>query len=193
MMQLVLFLSLGSGLIVLLFLLARRNRRVEGGAQAVFEARQALVALQMELLPPAILGRIFEKHDLEYVNTHAPRQIQELFLEERRKIAISWIGQIRKQILSLKEFHLGSARFYAGLSPSTELRLAADFLILLNICRMLQIAVRWRGAYAAPRMVGRAAVAAARVCELSERSLDFLKPSRLETFGRGSVKNPTLP
>ncbi len=51
MMQLVLFLALGSGLIILLFLLARRNRRVEGSAQVVFEARQALVALQMELFP----------------------------------------------------------------------------------------------------------------------------------------------
>jgi hypothetical protein len=192
MMQLVLFLTLGSGLIILLFLLTRRNRRVEGGAQAVFHARQALVALQMELLPPAILGRIFERHDLEYVTAQTSAQIQELFLEERQKIVLSWVGQIRKQILSLKQFHLGSARFYAGLSLSTELRLASEFFLLLGICRAVQIAVRWRGPYAAPRMVGRAAATAARVCDLSARSLDFLKPSQFEPFRRDSVRNPTL-
>jgi len=192
MMQLVLFLALGSGLILLLLVLAERNRRVEGGAEAVFEARQALVVLQVELLPPAILERIFQQNDLQYVVAQAPRQIQELFLQERQKIVLSWVAQLRKQILSLKEFHLGAARFYAGLSPRTELRLAADFLVLLSICRALQIAVRWRGPYAAPRMAGRAAAAAARVCDFSERSLDFLKPSQLEPFGGDSARNPTL-
>jgi hypothetical protein len=58
--------------------------------------------------------------------------------------------------------------------------LAFDFFVLLNLCRMLGVAVRWGGPYAAPRMAGRAVVAAARVCDLSEKSLDFLKTSRLE-------------
>jgi hypothetical protein len=194
MIQLVLFLALGSGLILLLFLFSRHNRRrMEGGAQAVVEARQALVALQSELLPPAILGRVFDRRDLEYVLAEAPKDVQELLLQERRRIALCWVGQIRQRIVSLREFHLGSARFYAGLSPKTELRLATDFFALLSICRFLELAIRWRGPYAAPRMVGRAALAAARVCDLSERYLDFLKPSRFETFRRGSVRNPTLP
>jgi hypothetical protein len=180
MMQLVLFLALGSGLVVLLFLLARRSRRIADGMYAALEARQALDALQVELLPPAILGRLFDRRDLDYVAAHAPARIQELFLEERQKVVLSWIAQIRKQLLSLKEFHRGSARFYAGLSPATEVRLACDFFVLLNLCRMLEVAVRWGGPYAAPRMAGRAVVAAARVCDLSEKSLDFLKTSRLE-------------
>lgn len=192
MMELVLFLVLGAGLILFLFVLARRNRRPEGGAQVVFEARQALVALQVELLPPEILQRIFEKRDLQYVVAEAPVEIQELFLRERQRIVHSWIHRVRKQILSLKEFHLGAARFYAGLSPQTELRLASEFFVLLGICRALQIVVRWRGPYAAPRMVGRLAEAAGRVCDLSEKSLDFLKPSQAEPFGHDSVRNPTL-
>jgi hypothetical protein len=193
MMQLVLLLVIGAGLLLCLGILARRNRRAEGGAQAIVEAREALLALQIELLPPTTLGRIFEKQDLEYVTAEAPKDVQDLFLQERQRIAICWVSQIRKQIMSLREFHLGSARFYAGLSLRTELRLAFDFFVLLGLCRTLEIALRWRGPYAAPGMVGRAAMAATRVCDLSERSLEFLKGAEFKPFGRGSVRNPTLP
>jgi hypothetical protein len=192
MIQLVLFLVLGAAFLIALFVFASRSRRAEGGAQAVVEARQALVSLQVELLPPAILGRIFDKQDLAYVLARAPEEIQQLFFQERLKVALSWIRQLRQQILNLKQFHLGSARFYAGLSFKTELQLASEFFLLLSTCRALQIVVRWGGAYAAPRMVGQAAAAAARVCELSEKSLDFLKSSQLEPFPADSVRNSTL-
>jgi len=192
MIQLVLFLVLGAAFLIGLFVFASRSRRAEGGAQAVFEARQALVSLQVELLPPAILGRIFDQQDLAYILARAPEEIQQLFFQERRKVALSWIRQLRKQILNLKQFHLGSARFYAGLSLKTELQLASEFFLLLSTCRALQIVVRWGGAYAAPSMVGQAAAAAARVCELSEKSLDFLKFSQLEPFAADSVRNSTL-
>jgi hypothetical protein len=192
MIQLILFLALGSGLIVLLFLMARRTSRANGGVQVVFEARQALVALQVELLPPEILKRLFERRDFEYVTKQAPQRIQELFVRERQQLVLSWIGQIRKQVVSLKEFHLGSARFHAGLSPGTELRLAAEFFFLLAVCRALEIAVRWRGPYAAPRIAGRAAAATARVCDVSAKSLEFLRASQFEPFAPESIRNSTL-
>src|SRR5208283_982119 len=106
MIQLVLFLVLGAAFLIGLFVFASRSRRAEGGAQAVFEARQALVSLQVELLPPAILGRIFDQQDLAYILARAPEEIQQLFFQERRKVALSWIRQLRKQILNLKQFHL---------------------------------------------------------------------------------------
>lgn len=188
MIQLSLYLILGAAFLLSLYVFARRSHRAEGGAQVIVEARRALLALQLELLPPAILGRIFEKKDFEYVLAQTPRHVQELFLKERQRIAISWVAQIRKQILSLKDFHLGSARFYARLNPWTEFRVAFEFFILLNMCRAVEVAVRWRGPYAAPRMVGRAAMAAARVCDLSEVSLDFLKGSQFETSSHGTAR-----
>src|SRR5579872_7040898 len=130
MMQLVLSLALGIVLFLVLYVLARRSPSVEGSAQAVLEARQALVALQGDLLPAETLTRIFDKRDFEYVVARAPLQIQELFLQERQRIAISWVDQIRKQISSLEGFHRGTARFYSRLSLRTELQLAGDFLML---------------------------------------------------------------
>jgi hypothetical protein len=94
---------------------------------------------------------------------------------------------VRRQILSLKRFHLGSARFYARLSLKTEIELAMDFAVLLAACRALQVVMYVGGPYAAPKMVDSTAAAAARVCRISEASLDFLNPAHLSTLNGPSA------
>ena len=179
MIQLILFLLVAVMLFFSLYLLARRSSHAEGSAQDLLKARQALNALQNGLLPHEILGRIFAKEDLDYITSGTPRCIQELFLEERKRIALSWVGQVRRQLLSLRQFHLGSARFYSQLKLRTEIRLAVEFAGLLLACRALQFVLYVRGPYAAPRIVEATAASAAKVCGVSEKSLAFLKPTRL--------------
>ena len=120
---------------------------------------------------------------INFVRRENPRVAQDLFLKERGKIAVSWVDQIRRQILSLKEFHLGSARLYARLDFATELRLAVEFAVLLWTCRALRVLLYLRGPYAAPQIVGTMAATATRVCEISERSLAFLKQPPLNRLG----------
>jgi hypothetical protein len=177
--QLILFLLVGAMLFFSLYLLLRRSSRAEGSAEELLEARQALVALQLGLLPHETVGRIFATEDLDYVTSETPEFIRELFLEERKGIALSWACQVRRQLLSLRQFHLGSARFYAQLNFRTEIRLAAEFAALLLACRALQLALFLRGPYAAPRVVAVTAAAAVKVCAISEKSLAFLKPAHL--------------
>src|SRR5271155_5361088 len=105
MMQLIPFLFVGVLLFFSLIFLMRRSPRAEGGTEALVEAKQALNALQAGLLPPELFGRIFAKEDLEYVLSETPHKIYKLFLEERKKTALSWVNQVRNQILSLKRFH----------------------------------------------------------------------------------------
>lgn len=171
------FLVIGALLLFSLYSLARRGRRAEGGSGAMVQAKQALNSLQSGLLPPELVGRIFARQDLEYVESHSPIEIRELFLEERKQVALSWVSRVRKQVLSLRRFHLGSARFYARLSVRTELSLAVDFAILLCACRVLQISMFFGGPYAAPGIVGSTAATATRVCKVSEESLAFLTPA----------------
>jgi hypothetical protein len=102
------------------------------------------------------------------------------------------VSRVRKQVLSLRSFHLGSARFYARLSPRTELSLAVDFAALLFKCRLLQIFLYLRGPYAVPRMVGSTAATAVRVCKISEESLAFLIPVYADRVG-GSAAGPARP
>jgi len=174
--QLIFFLLLGVLLFASLFFLARRRPRTEGGAQAIVEARQALSALQSGLLPPELVERVFAEEDLEYVVSHAPPAVHKLFLAERKRVALSWARQVRANILHLRRFYLGKARLYAGLEIRTEIALAADFALLLFACRILELALYWRGPYAAARVVRSTTLAATRICTISEKALAFLNP-----------------
>ncbi|MGA8367253.1 MAG: hypothetical protein ACLQMT_04035 [Candidatus Acidiferrales bacterium] len=187
MIELILFLLVGALLLFSLLFFAPRNAQGQKDAEPLAQVQHALNVLQLGLLAPEIVGRIFAKGDFDYVVSETSAEIQKLFLEERRRLALSWVGQVRRQIVSLRRFHLGSARFYARLRFLTEMRLAWDFATLLFACRALQAAVYLRGPYAAPRLVGATAAAAARVCGVSEKSLDFLRPARVSSFGDDSA------
>jgi hypothetical protein len=152
-------------------------------------ARSALGVLQDRLLPAELVGRIFTKADLHYVTEQSTATVKDLFVEERKRIALLWLKQILTQIRNLQEFHLGSARFYSRLSPRTEMRLAFEFLTLLCVCRVLQVALYLRGPYAAPRMVARVAAAAASVCATSEKSMGFLNPGQISALAEDSARN----
>jgi hypothetical protein len=82
--QLISFLLIGALLLVSLYSFMRREQRAEGGSGALIEARQALNTLQAGLLPPELVGRIFARGDLVYVETKTSKEIRELFLEERK-------------------------------------------------------------------------------------------------------------
>ncbi len=176
MIQLVLFVTIGALLLFAVVSFALR-RRVEGGSVALVQARQALNQLQVGLLPADLVGRVFDRADLDYVESQSSAEVRELFMEERKRVALLWVSRVRKQLGNLKKFHLGSSRFYAHLNVGTELLLAFDFARLLFACRLLELFVRLRGPYAAPRMVGAMAATATKVCHVSQESLAFLTPA----------------
>lgn len=180
--QLLLFLGVGALLFVFLFVLARRGK-AEGGARALVGAHQALHTLRNELLPGDLVGRIFARDDLEYVRSLRSPAIEDVFLVQRKRIALLWIGRVQSQIRHLRHLHLGSARFYARLEFKMELSLAWNFMVLLVSCQALRFAILVSGPYAAPGMVGTVSAAAARVCEISARSLAFLAGAGLDTMG----------
>jgi hypothetical protein len=187
--QLLLFLLIGAALLSsLLFLVGRGGPRPEGDSRVLVEARNALDALQGGLLPEEFVRRIFAKKDRDYiVSLGAPRRVHDLFMAERKKIALSWIDQVRRQVSSLKHFHVEMARSYAKLGLGAELELACHFTALLVTCRALHMAVYLGGPYAAPSMVGATATAAAKICAISEQSLAFLNPVQLKPSASNSL------
>jgi hypothetical protein len=173
--HLVLYLALAVLLLLALYFFARPPAQPAGGAQALIEASRALSSLQLELLPPEMVSRIFAREDLDYINSSASEDIRRMFLADREQIALTWVRYLRANVLSLRRFHLGSARLYAGLNFRSEVKLAVDFALLLFACRMLEIVLWMRGPYGARRMVRATAAGAERVCQVSERSLGMLR------------------
>jgi hypothetical protein len=186
--QLILFLLLGALLLAsLVFMALQRRPRAEGGAQTIVQARQALGELQSALLPPELVERVFAKEDFEFVVSETREPIHKLFLDERKRIALLWVSQVRAAIRYLRRFYLGAARSYARLNIRTEIELAIDFGVLIVACHALQLLFYWRGPYAAPRIVGAVATAATRICEISETSLAFLNPPELAVVGDRTI------
>jgi hypothetical protein len=180
MIALILYLCVALGLVALLYVLARRNRApVEGSAHQFVEARGSLHALQEGLLPRELIGRIFDRSDLDYITATASPDIRKLFLAERKRISLHWVRRVRLEILNLMHFHRVHSRFHTHISPITEARLALDFAGLLLTCRLLETVFYFRGPYAAPGMVNATASAADRLCRASEKSLAFLNAPNL--------------
>jgi len=177
MIQMLLFSSIGVALLALLYLFAlRSDPKPEGGAQALVGARGALTSLRTGLLPLDLVERVFAQDDLEFVMSRSNPRVQKIFLRERKKIALAWVTQVRKQVLNLKAFHSGQSRLYAGLDARTEIVLALNFISLLVLCRALQAAFYLRGPFAARPMIAPAISVGAKICSVSERSLAFLTP-----------------
>jgi hypothetical protein len=188
MIALLLYLLVGVGLLVFLWLLARRKGApVEGCGRQFVEARQALRTLQEGLLPDNLIQRIFDRDDLRYVMASRPTDIGELFLQERKRISLMWVRRVRCEVRNLMQFHLDYSRLHAKLSLLTEIRLGLDFAVLLLACRALRILLYLRGPYGARAVVGVTTAAAGRVCAASEKSLAFLNPPALESFRRDSA------
>lgn len=187
MTQLFFFLTVGAVfLVVLYFLVATDNASPEGSGDALVEARQALNLLQSSLSPELIV-RIFTREDLDFAKSTGSSAIKDLFLQERRRVALHWVARVRRHVLSLKQFHSREARRFAQLDARSEIALAFDFASLLLACRLLQIVFYVRGPYAAPRIVGLATGAGGKVCDVSERCLAFLGPVKVGTLRRGSA------
>jgi hypothetical protein len=176
MLVLILSILVAVGLLLTLFLLARRRgtSTAVGSGQVVTDARGALQRLQTGLLPQAFVSRLFDRGDFEYIQANAPREVQERFLAERKRIAISWVGRVREEILELKRFHLGQARLHAKMGLRSEVGLMFDFWSLLATCRVLETTLRLRGPYAAPGIVQGTMTAAQRLCATSEKALDIV-------------------
>lgn len=190
MLALFLYIAVALALLALLFLsLLRRTAGAEGSAQTLLNARQAVRRLQTGLLPSELVERIFSKQDLAYVAACGSTPIQQLFLAERKRIALSWVSKIHRQIICLQDFHRWQSRHFARLNPAREIVLAMEFASLRIECRALSFLLAIRGPYGATRIAGSTAAAASRICDVSEKALSFLAPPGTPKVLRDSAQD----
>lgn len=190
MIQLVVSIFLGLALISLLSLFWLRTRTyAEGSADALFNAQSALDALKLGTMPGALINRVFAPNDFHFISSSTSPAVQSAFIQERKRLALLWVQQVRTQVLGLRRFHFAHSRFYSRLSFRTELGLAFAFSFLLAECRLLQALILFRGPYPFPKMLGRTVSAAWRICTTSEKSNAFLNLSGSKISGASGPQN----
>ena len=189
MTPLIIYCAIGAGLLLLLLLaVVRRPSQPEGSAEALLEARHALRTLKLSLLPPELVDRFFARDDFEYVVANAPKVIQQRFLDERKRIVLAWVSQVRQQLVSLQGFHFGHSRHFVQVSLSSEIAFACEFAVLRVECRLLHLLLNLRGPYGAPRAAASLASTASRLCAVSEISLAFLNPAESHVIADDSAR-----
>jgi hypothetical protein len=179
--QLIPFLAGAALLFFTLLLLLRHERSTIQPAGELNEARRALTSLETGLLPLDIVGRIFAKADREYVRSQGLDAAYGVFLEERRRIALAWVRQVRQRVMTLWHFHNHAMRHSPDLKFGSEARLAWNFVVLLLACQTLELLIYGVGPFTAPSMVGSASRAAARICGTLRDTVAAV-PSRVPQF-----------
>src|SRR5271170_3907321 len=136
MIQLVIFLAVAAALLLLLLVAMRRQpAHAAGSAGELVTVKKTLESLQLGLLPAELVEQIFGQRDLAYVSTIASSEIRDLFLAERKRLAVTWIRRVREQVRALKDFHITRSRMFTNMSRWKEFCLALDFTRLEGRCR----------------------------------------------------------
>ena len=149
-------LAIGVLLIVLLGYILRRPETGSGSAAASADllAAQTVPAayLPSEELQKELLDRIFGPEDWEFVLSRAPKEVQRLFLRERREIAFCWLSAIRSRAKAAMQFHIAHARRSEKMQALLETRLLIDYFLLQVKCVFVAAVLLLRGPIALRKM-----------------------------------------
>lgn len=193
MSELLFFLALSLALLVLLLLWASRGARVAANQEEIAGVQEALAALQLAGPPRTLEEKIFAGRDWEFVSKRTPRPIQLEFLNDRKKLALSWLRESRKKVAEVLALHRTAARQWSSLRPAAELGLVVHYLFFLMVYAILFGLIWLRGPFALRRMVSYASelaeqlsISAALLLVELERA--YLRPGPGE--GRQGSGNP---
>lgn len=134
-------------------------------------ARDTLGSLRDRFLPLSLVARILDPNDLDYVRSLNEPHIVDLLETDRKAIALYWLRHTRRQVKTVMDFHVKSARHNSRLTISLEVKLALDYFAFLLVCDALRGLIWLRGPFHAPRVTHGVRSIAARFCARSEGAL----------------------
>lgn len=142
------FASIGLCLLVFLRVWAQQSEPSSRNFKHDPKNSKALAHLGLEYPSCLLVERIFAQEDLDFVLGYAP-EMRQVFLCERRTIALFWLRRIRNIVAQILDLHRGAARSNASLSPSLEIRFAMSYLAFLLTYQTVHSLIWLRGPFAA--------------------------------------------
>jgi hypothetical protein len=151
-------LAIGFVLIVLLGYIFRSSESAPAvdSSDLLAAKRAPAVCLPSEERGKELLDRIFGSEDWEFVLSRAPKEVQRLFLRERKEIAFCWLAEIRSRAKAAMQFHIAQARTSENLQALLEIRLLSDYFLIHAKCGFVAAVLLLRGPIALRKMVKQA-------------------------------------
>lgn len=141
----VLFLVIGLLLIALLTLVSLRIRSADQVSPELPNSDEAAPAFRADVPRQELSERLFGSEDSEFVASQGSDQLKLLFRRQRTALALSWIAEVRRGTAKLMHVHRLSARTSSQLEPLAELRVAANYFLLMFFCRFGALAIWLHG------------------------------------------------
>ena len=98
-----------------------------------------------EPCPAELVDRVFSRTDWDFVCGLKARGIARLFQQERKKVALAWVGQTSALIRRVINEHARAARQSKNLEIATEINIVTQFLVLMAVCGILSAAIQIAG------------------------------------------------
>lgn len=141
---------LAIGFLLLLLLWAAGR----GGSLASNRSNSSRPAAHLVQLPPyALLGRCLSVEDVQFAASLGSPAVERLLLQERRRFALEWLWQTRKEASRLFRLHTKSVRHATDLRPAREVALLFQAGLFLVVYATLVLAVRLHGPFRTRRFV----------------------------------------
>jgi len=138
MTNLVFFLAIPAALLLMLVLAGLRSTGEGAGSTALPGDAEYLVRLPER----GLLDRCLAPEDVEFVAFLNSPPLLRLLLHERRRLALAWLHQTRREAARLYRLHIRSVRHAAGLRPAAEARLISA-VGLFTIIYVLIVGTVW--------------------------------------------------
>jgi len=153
--NLIILIAFSLFLILLLGLLPGKqvHHPPEEASDAILQTRLFSIAADLEMPASWLAARISDRRDWEFISREAPR-LKNSFLKERKRVAIAWLRETRKQMSRLLLLHRIISRTSTNLRIGTELSVAWGFLSFQTLLMIAQGLILLFGPFHLQRLAG---------------------------------------
>ena len=119
MTNLMLIVGVCAVLVYVLLRLLRRGKEADGTMDNVAESGAPVARLPRR----SLLDRCLSAEDLEFIESKKSSGLLRLFLRERRRLALAWLRETRREAKRLYGLHVTAVRHATDLRPAAEIKL----------------------------------------------------------------------
>jgi hypothetical protein len=164
----------------LLVLLLRRGEEEEFDRGAGIPSGSEMV---VRLPQRFLLNQCLSAQDLELVRLRHSPALLRLFLHERRRLAVRWLRQTRREAHRLVRLHVHSVRYAADLRPVAEVKLFLAVGLFLLVYAATLTVVWWYGPLRTRRSLQSIQALAGILGRLADRIVAAIVPGAFPGMG----------
>jgi hypothetical protein len=144
---------LGILILILCFQLIRQSANTARQPVTAAEFENAREALDAIFVETAAIQRVFSAEDAAFISHSGSLKLQNLFLKERKALAMHWLRKTQKQVAHLMGLHLRLAGYARESNPTFELKLAVKYVLFLFLSNLVLLLLWLRGPFRTGRVI----------------------------------------